>query len=129
VYYQVIFDRDECLTCEARSFCTQAKTEPRRLRLKPRAQHEALQEARHLQETEAGRALYAKRAGVEGTISQGVRAFGLRRSRYRGMAKTHLQHVATAAAMNLERLWAWFDERPRAKTRTSQFAKLAPMAA
>ena len=54
--------------------------------------------------TEAGRRLYARRAGIEGTISQGVRAFGLRRARYRGLAKTHLQHVATAAAINFGRL-------------------------
>ena len=54
--------------------------------------------------TEAGRRLYAQRQGVEGTISQAVRAFGLRRARYRGLAKTGLQHVATAAALNLDRL-------------------------
>jgi transposase len=53
-----------------------------------------------------------------------VRAFGLRRSRYRGLAKTHLQHVATAAAINLERLAAWFRAVPRA-ARTSRFAALA----
>jgi hypothetical protein len=40
--------------------------------------------------SEEGRRLYAKRAGIEGTISQGVRSFGLRRSRYRGEAKAHL---------------------------------------
>jgi transposase len=54
-----------------------------------------------------------------------VRVFGLRRSRYRGLAKTHLQHVATAAAINLERLAAWFQALPRAATRTSRFAGLA----
>jgi transposase len=54
-----------------------------------------------------------------------VRAFGLRRSRYRGLAKTHLQHVASAAAINLERLAAWFRAVPRAATRTSRFAALA----
>ena len=58
--------------------------------------------------------------------SQGVRAFGLRRTRYRGLAKTHLQHVATAAAINIDRAVAWLDERPRAATRTSRFAALAP---
>ena len=42
------------------------------------------------------------------------------------MGKTHLQHVATAAAINLERLVAWFDGRPRAQTRTSRFAALTP---
>ena len=75
--------------------------------------------------SDEGRKLYAKRAGIEGTLSQGVRAFGLRRSRYVGLAKTHLQQVATAAAMNLERLGAWFVDRPRAQTRVSRFAALA----
>jgi transposase len=54
-----------------------------------------------------------------------VRAFGLRRSRYRGLARTHLQHVATAAALNLERLTAWFRAVPRAATQVSRFAALA----
>ena len=51
---------------------------------------------------------YGVRAGIEGTISQGVRAFGLRRARYFGQAKTRLQHILTAAAINLVRLAAWF---------------------
>ena len=67
-----------------------------------------------------------RRAGIEGTLSQGVRAFGLRHTRYRGTAKTHLQHIATAAAINIDRIVAWLDERPRAQTRTSRFAALAP---
>jgi transposase len=41
------------------------------------------------------------------------------------MAKTHLQHVATAVALNVDRIVAWLDERPRGKTRTSRFAALA----
>jgi hypothetical protein len=53
------------------------------------------------------------------------RGFGLRRCRYVGLAKAHLQHVITAAAMNLSRLAAWQAEVPRAKTRTSRFARLA----
>ena len=40
----------------------------------------------------------AQRAGVEGTISQAVGAFGLRRARYCGQPKTHLQHVLVDAA-------------------------------
>ncbi|MBO0782377.1 MAG: transposase, partial [Ktedonobacteraceae bacterium] len=66
----------------------------------------------------------AKRAGIEGTISQGVRMMGLRRSRSIGQAKTHLQHLATAAALNLVRSMAWFDGLPRAQTRRSVFARL-----
>jgi hypothetical protein len=67
---------------------------------------------------------YQRRAGVEGTISQGVRTTGSRRTRYRGLAKTHLQHVAKASAINLARLAAWFEGVPQAKTPTSRFAAL-----
>ena len=62
---------------------------------------EALQAARREQETEPWKAEYAVRAGVEGTLSQGVRGFGLRRCQYIGLAKVHLQHVDTAAAINV----------------------------
>lgn len=68
--------------------------------------------------------IYAKRAGIEGTILQGVRTMGLRRSRYIGQEKTHVQHVATAAALNLIRSLAWFNGVPRAQTRRSAFACL-----
>jgi transposase len=101
---------------------------PRHLHLHPREQYEALEAARTRFNSERGKTLYKRRAGIEGTLSQGVRAFGLRRTRYRGVLKTHLQHVATAAAINLERLVAWLDERPRAQTRTARFAVLAPSA-
>ena len=94
------------------------------LALLPRREHEALAAARAREGTAEGRRFYAQRQGVEATLSQGVRAFGLRRARYRGLAKTGLQHVATAAAINLDRLAAWFAERPLARTRTSRFAAL-----
>ena len=63
--------------------------------------------------------------GVEGTLSQGVRAFGLRRTRYRRLAKTHLQEIVTAIAINLDRIAAWLTGRPLAATRISHFAELA----
>ena len=85
-----------------------------------------LQAARQRQDTDAFKALYKKRAGIEGTISQAVQAFGLRRTRYVGLAKTHLQHLATAAAMNLTRLAAWLDRAPKAHTRQSRFLALQP---
>jgi hypothetical protein len=95
--------------------------------LHPQAQFEALQAARAWYRSEEGQEHYQRRAGVEGTLSQGIRGFGLRYARYRGLPKTHFQHVATAAAINVDRLVAWFDRRPRAKTRTSRFAALAPV--
>ena len=81
--------------------------------------------ARMRHESEAGRRLYARRQGIEGTLSQGTRAFGLRRARYRGLAKVGLQNIAIAAALNLDRLAMWFAKRPLAATRTSRFAALA----
>src|SRR5215469_10541220 len=125
----VAFDKQTCGTCPVRPSCTRAQHTGRRLRLPPQDQYEALQAAQTWSASEAGQQLYKRRAGVEGTLSQGVRACGLRRTRYWGLAKTHLQHVAIAAAINIDRLVAWLDERPRAQTRTSRFAALAPAAA
>src|SRR5512134_3027294 len=68
---------------------------------------------------------YAARAGIEGTLSQGVRAFDLRRSRYIGLAKTHLQHILIAVAMNLRRVMAWLTNPHPTKPRVSPFAALA----
>ena len=65
-----------------------------------------------------------RRAGVEGTLSLGVRAMGLRRSRTIGLAKTHLQHLVTAAAIDLVRLAARAGDTPRTRTRRSAFARL-----
>ena len=62
--------------------------------------------------------------GIESTLSQAVCAFGLRLTRYRGLAKTGLQHAATAAAIDLGRIADWFGGRPIAPTRTSRFAAL-----
>jgi transposase len=125
-YIIASFSRHDCQACPARPLCTQAQQQGRRLRLPPQDQYEALTAARAWYASEEGSARYKQRAGVEGTLSQGVRAFGLRRTRYWGVAKTHLQHVATAAAINIDRIVAWLDERPRAQTRTSRFAALAP---
>jgi transposase len=124
-YIIAAFRRQDCQACPARPLCTQAQQQGRRLRLPPQNQYEALAAARAWYTSEAGMQGYKRRAGVEGTLSQGVRAFGLRRTRYRGLPKTHVQHIATAA-INIDRIVAWLDERPRAQTRPSRFAALAP---
>src|SRR6266705_1238644 len=122
----VEFAKHACGGCPVRAACTRAKHTGRRLRLPPQDQYEALAAAQTWSASEEGQQLYKRRAGVEGTLSQGVRAFGLRRTRYWGVAKTHLQPVAIAAAINIDRIVAWLDERPRAQTRISRFAALAP---
>ncbi|WNZ44068.1 IS1182 family transposase [Leptolyngbya boryana CZ1] len=123
----VRFSYQHCQNCSVRAECTTTKSQQgRALNLLPQAQHEALQAARQAQTTLEFQKQYARRAGVEGTISQGTHAFDLRRSRYIGLAKTHLQEIATATAMNVVRLWHWWNEIPKAQTRTSRFAALNP---
>jgi transposase len=122
----VQFRQADCRGCTARPRCTRSKLGARELTLHPRVAHEALLQARQRQHTAAFKVVYAQRAGVEGPMSQAAVARGMRRTRYIGLAKTHLQPLLTAAAINLTRVVAWWWEKPRAKTRRSPFAALAP---
>lgn len=122
---KIKFSRKDCAPCDFRSQCTRAKKSPRRtITIKTQREYLALREARQRQETAEFKQLYALRAGVEGTISQGVRAFGMRRSRYIGLAKTHLQHILIAAAMNIVRAIRWLSGEKLAVTRQSAFGAL-----
>ena len=122
---EVVFAREVCAACPVRSDCTKSSTTGRVLHVRPQVAHEALQARRQAQETPAFRQAYQTRAGIEGTLSQAVRAMGIRRARYDGLAKVHLQHVLTAVAINLVRIDAVLTETPRGKTRRSNFAMLA----
>ena len=119
------FNPADCKVCPSRGFCTQAKAGARMLAIHPdQAQHQALQKARLRQKAPDFKQKYAKRAGIEGTISQGVRGFDLRHARYRGLSKTRLQHLFVAASLNLVRMGTWLMEQPHAQTRRSRFKKL-----
>jgi transposase len=118
----------DCRDCPVRVKCTRSTTRPRQITVRPHDQYAALQEARLRQTTDIFRKEYGKRAGIEGTISQAVRASDLHRSRYIGLAKTHLQHVLTATAVNVSRVGAWLADIPMATTRRSSFAALATAA-
>lgn len=124
---KVRFAAADCRACPSHARCTRARS--RMLTLRPHDQYLALLTARQRERTPAFTAQYALRAGVEGTLSQGTRAFGLRRARYIGQAKTHLQHVLTAAAMNFVRAGLWLTGTPRARTRQSPFVALLVPAA
>jgi hypothetical protein len=86
----VSFRRQDCHTCPTRPLCTQARQQMRRLRLPPREQYEALAAARAWYGSEEGSERYQQRAGVEGTLSQGVRAFGWRPHAVSGLAENPL---------------------------------------
>jgi transposase len=124
--WEARFSRKDCSPCPFRAQCTHAKVEPRLIGLQERAPYEALQARRQQQKTEEFRQQYAVRAGVEGTHAQAIQRCGLRQCRYIGMAKVHLQHVLTAAALNLVRVVAWWGDKTPAKTRRSRFAALQP---
>ncbi|HEX6451725.1 MAG TPA: hypothetical protein VF060_19965, partial [Trebonia sp.] len=47
-----------------------------------------------------------------------------RRARYRGLARTRLEHVYAAVALNLWRLDAYWNGAPIDRTRTSHLARL-----
>lgn len=60
----------------------------------------------------------------QGTISQAVRVTWTRTTPYRGLHKTHLGHVLTAAELNLHRLNTWWTGTPIGTTHISRFARL-----
>ena len=126
---EIVFASETCAACPVRQDCTHSQTTGRVLHVRPQAAHEALQARRQLEQTPEFRQQYALRSGIEATLSQGVRGMGMRRSRYDGLARTHVQHVLTAVAINLVRIDAVLTHHPRGKTRRSHFAQLASMAA
>ena len=121
---KIKFASADCSICPSLHLCTRSQRKRRTVTLRPEPQYEALQMARQRQTTTEFKEEYALRAGIEGTISEGVRAHGLRRARYIGLAKTHLQHLMTAAAINFKRIYNYLNGTPQETTRTSQFAKL-----
>jgi hypothetical protein len=122
---QVMFRKQDCAGCAVRSRCTRSTTGARELTLHPKAQQLALHAAREHQQTEPFKEASKHRAGIEGTRSQAAYALGMRRTRSRGIKKTHLHHIAIATAINLQRCIDWLWEVPRAKTYASHFTRLA----
>jgi transposase len=121
---KIKFSTTDCGACPSRAACTHSVRARRTLTIRPQDQYLALRAARQRQTTKAYATEYARRAGIEGTISQGVRSFGLRRARFVGLPKVHLQHLLTAAALNFVRVGLWLVGAPRATTRLSPFARL-----
>ncbi len=121
---QIGFPARACQSCSQRTLCTRSVQQGRTLTIRPEAEYKALQAARARQTTESFARQYARRAGIEGTLSQAVRTCGLRRSRYIGLAKTHLQHLVTAVAINVMRVVHWLAGDRPAGPRRSAFQQL-----
>jgi transposase len=119
---RVAFPQSSCATCPARDACTRGKR--RHLSFPEQAVFESRDQRRTEQKTIAFQQAYQRRSGVEGTMSQGAFVLGMRRTRYRGLEKVHLQHILTATAMNLTRAMNWLDRRPKSRTRKTRFGRL-----
>ena len=119
----VRFATATCRQCPARGNCTTATRTGRQLYLRPREIHQAATAARTAEDTTGFQAGYARRAGIEGTIHQAT-SHGARRARYRGLAKTRLDHTCMACALNLIRLHAYWTATPLDRQRTSHLARL-----
>jgi transposase len=119
---RIKFKAVDCKPCPVRALCT--KHHRRTLSFHEESIFKAVQQRKQEQHTVEFRKRYGKRAGVEGTISQGVFAMGMRRSRYRGQDKTHLQFIFTAAAMNITRTINWLNGIPRKTTQPTKFGRL-----
>jgi transposase len=92
---------EQCRDCSWREQCTSAR-QGRTLKISP--YHAELITRRAEVETDEFKEKMKRRAAIEGTLSEMVRGHGLRRARYRGEPKVALQHLFTAAAVNLKRL-------------------------
>lgn len=121
---KIKFSTKDCRVCWFRSDCTKTKIARRTLTILPKEQFKIQQAAREREKTWEYKLEYRRRSGIEGTISQAVRGFGLRQSRYIGATKTQLQNVMTATAVNFVRLNNWLHEMPIAKTRQPLFARI-----
>jgi hypothetical protein len=112
---KIQFSLKESQPCSSRVHCPRA---PRRMLTVHRQGHSlALHAARACETSAAYPADSARRAAIDGPLSQGTRAFGLRRAQYIGAANTALQHVLTAGAINFGRMGNWHMEKPLARTR------------
>jgi hypothetical protein len=101
VAYRFEWDTATCAACPLRLKCIKAEHQHRTLVVGEN--HTVLQARRKDQQTDAFKARMKHRNAIEGTQSELVRAHGLRRARYRGLAKTKLQNYFIGAACNVKR--------------------------
>jgi DDE family transposase/transposase-like protein DUF772 len=101
VSFRFEWDTAACTTCPLRLKCIKAEHKHRTLVVGEN--HTVLQARRKEQQSAEFRARLKHRNAIEGTQSELVRAHGMRRARYRGLAKTKLQNYLIGAACNVKR--------------------------
>lgn len=112
ITYRFEWNRKLCRSCRRRAQCL-GKGQLHRTLLVGEY-HDQIQARRREQKTIAFLEDMHNRNGIEGTISELGRGYGMRRCRYRGLAKARLQNWFIGAACNLKR-WcrrqAWESRR------------------
>jgi transposase len=101
VSFRFEWDTATCAACPLRLKCIKAEHKHRTLVVGEN--HTVLQTRRNDQKTAEFKARLKHRNAIEGTQSELVRAHGMRRARYRGLAKTKLQNYFIGAACNVKR--------------------------
>jgi transposase len=119
------FADTDCAACPRRSDCTRG-VQGRQITLPPRDIHEIQLANRASQTDPDWRRGYNRRAGVEATISEAVRGYGLRHTKHRGLARTHVRHVLIACGMNAARIADWTQRGnvPARQRATPRFKRL-----
>lgn len=111
-YYRIEWTDAICMQCPLFTQCVSAQYGHRTIAVNPL--HSFLQARRNEMKTEAFKLEMYRRNAIEGTQSELVRSFGLRRARYRGKAKVRLQAYLIGAACNIRRLFrrmAWLADQ------------------
>jgi transposase len=121
---KIKFSRSDCGSCPLLEKCSRTAEKRRSLTILVEKEYKALIAARARTKEEGYKQLYSLRAGSEASLSQAVRRSGMRRARYVGLIKTHLQNVLIATAINIVRLLDWLTEPSIGKVPRSAFAKL-----
>ena len=93
----------QCHSCPHKAACIPSALPHRTILVG--AYHEELQQRRRDQQSEEFQLRMHQRNAIEGTISELVRGYSLRRARYRGFIKVDLQNQLIATACNIKR---WF---------------------
>jgi Transposase DDE domain len=94
----VKFTKGQCQPCPVRTQCTASRQGAWNVGFPPRELRDLQLRVRAEQQTPDWQTRYAVRSGAESTINEVANGHGMRRCRYRGQPKAHLQHIFTAIA-------------------------------
>lgn len=121
VSYRFEWNKALCGNCPHRARCLGKNQNHRTLVVGQH--HDTIQSRRKEQKTDCFQVDMRHRNAIEGTVSELARGYGMRRSRYRGKAKTRLQNYFIGAACNIKR---WCRRRAWELGQTGECIKAHP---